>query len=462
MNGFVSFVGAGPGAKELITEQGSRRLKEADVILYDRLVNPRLLRSTKNSCELIYCGKLPTQHLMRQEQINETLVEHAAAGKKVVRLKGGDPSIFGRVGEEAKALHERGIEYEIVPGITASIAAANYAGIPVTHRDHSTSVTLRTGHALQEENTESYLRNDAGDTIVYYMGVKNLQHHCEELIKAGHSPDLGTAVVEWATTGKQRTVEGTLTTIAEEVEKHRIQNPAVTIIGNVVQLRKELHWFEKKRMFGRKLLIAKASPEESKLEDYFLEQGAEAYAFPSLKLIKQTFSDSVLQRARAAEKLLFLAPESVTIFLEAFYARGHDIRDLSGRIYCLSEKTKKLLQQSGLRAEKMKAADRDMVQIGYRQADKGAARIETHTISMDNRFREIDREMLEEAWDTVIFPSRSAVDWFIQAAAEFESEHLMNLSFAHLGESVKAYAQSCGFHRVDEEVQEELTRWRKS
>lgn len=467
VTGFVSFVGAGPGDAGLITEKGKQRLREADVILYDRLANPRLLRLTKKSCTLIYCGKLPTKHLMKQEQINAALVEYALLGKEVVRLKGGDPSIFGRVGEEAAALQKHDITYEIVPGVTSSIAAASYAGIPVTHREHSVSVTLRTGHNVEEEQSAPAHAhpNEYGDTIAYYMGVKNLGYHCKELQRKGYSPDTKAAVVEWATTGKQRTVTGTLVTIAEEAEKHRIQNPAMTIIGDVVQLRKELQWFEKKRMFGRRILVAKANHEQSELEHYFLDQGAEAYAFPTLKIVKQELTDSWIQRLQKTEHLVFHAPESVTLLLEDLFVKGYDIRNLPKNIYCLSDKTRKLLQSKGLQAERIKEVQPEMLQAGYRKSlpgeEQNADLLETHTIAVDERFTQIDAGMLAEPWETVVFPNKTSVDWFLQGTASHERLQLKNLPFAYLGESVKTYAELQGFQTIDEEVQQELQQWKE-
>ncbi|SDN77084.1 uroporphyrinogen-III C-methyltransferase [Alkalicoccus daliensis] len=460
MSGFVSFVGAGPGDIGLITEKGKESLAKADVVLYDRLANPRLLRLTPDSCELIYCGKLPDRHTMRQEKINEMLVELGNAGKFAVRLKGGDPSIFGRVAEEAAALKNAGISYEIVPGITSSIAAANYAGMPVTHRELSTSFTIRTGHTCQAVSTGPHDKDEHGDTIAYYMGVKNLEHHCQELIKQGFSPETKIAVIEWATTGKQRTVEGTLTSIGEKVKSHDIKNPAMTIIGEVVGLREELQWFEKKRMFGKRILVAKASAGESELEQYFLDQGAEAYAFPALKLQKEPLSPSWIQQILSAEKVLFAAPESVSILIKSLYEEGRDIRDLPRKLFCLSEKTRKVLEHAGLQSEKIASADAEMLQVGYQHKDNN---IVTHSIQLDPRFAVIDQRLLEEeSWETVIFPSISAVDWFLEGCCVYSSEHLREISFAAIGTRVKNYAVKKGFAHLDEEVQEELTKWQKN
>ncbi|WP_416149915.1 uroporphyrinogen-III C-methyltransferase [Salipaludibacillus sp. HK11] len=461
MLGYVSFVGAGPGDLGLVTEKGIRCLREADVVLYDRLANPRLLRVIKADCQLIYCGKLPDRHMMRQDKINETIIEKARIGKKVVRLKGGDPAVFGRVGEEAGACQMEGIGYDIVPGITSSIAAASYAGIPVTHRDHSASITLRTGHSSEETNEENITRYEHGDTIAYYMGVKNLDHHCQVLMRQGFSPETKVAVIEWATTGKQRTAEGTLPTISNEVIKQQIKNPAMTIIGDVVGLRDQLKWFEKKSMFGKRILIAKSSAEESGLERYFLDQGAEAYAFPTLKIAKKPISIDWLARIRAADNLLFRAPESVAILFEAFCSEGYDLRDLPREIYCLSEKTKRVLLNKGILSEKITRITEDMIQVGYETKQESIEDetnlLLTHSLKYDARFTEIDQRMLhEETWETVIFPSKSSVDWFVKTLENYGIEQLSQLSFAYIGERVKEYAEKKGFQIVNEEVQQEL------
>jgi uroporphyrin-III C-methyltransferase len=244
--GKVYLVGAGPGDPELITVKGLKCIQQADVILYDRLINEKLLSYAKKGAELIFCGKLPGYHTMQQETINHFLVRHAKKGKTVVRLKGGDPLVFGRGGEEAEALAKHGIEFEIVPGITSGIAAAAYAGIPVTHRDFSSSVAFITGHKRKGSNEEIKWENLAKgiDTLAIYMGISNLPYICNQLMKYGKPPSTPAAVIQWGTTVEQRTVTATLATIANVVAKEKIENPSIIIIGDVVKLRANLQWFE--------------------------------------------------------------------------------------------------------------------------------------------------------------------------------------------------------------------------
>lgn len=225
-NGIVYFVGAGPGDPGLLTIKGKQALEEADVILYDRLANPKLLEFASPDCEFIYCGKLPDRHFMKQRDINALLVEKASKGLTVVRLKGGDPSVFGRVGEEADALHEHGIRYEMVPGITSGIAAPLYAGIPVTHRDFASSFAMITAHDKSLKGTpnldwEGLARSV--QTLVFYMGVKNLSYICQQLIAYGKSPSVPVIVIQWGTWGRQRSVKGSLENIQQKCRNTRSQ-----------------------------------------------------------------------------------------------------------------------------------------------------------------------------------------------------------------------------------------------
>lgn len=244
--GKVYLVGAGPGDPELITLKAIKCIQQADVILYDRLVNKELLSYAKKEADLIYCGKLPDYHLMKQETINHFLIRYAKSGKIVTRLKGGDPFVFGRGAEEAEALAKQKIPFEIVPGITSGIAAAAYAGIPVTHRDVSASVAFVTGHlkngAKEDEKWASLAKGI--DTLAIYMGVSNLPYIQEQLLKNGKSKDTPVALVHWGTTEVQKTVTGTLEDILEVVREQNIKNPSMIIIGEVVRYREKIKWFE--------------------------------------------------------------------------------------------------------------------------------------------------------------------------------------------------------------------------
>jgi uroporphyrin-III C-methyltransferase len=244
--GKVYIVGAGPGDEKLITVYGLECIQNADVIIYDRLINKNLLKYAKSGAELIYCGKEPGKHERIQEQIHEWLVEKAKQGKIVTRLKGGDPCVFGRAGEEAEVLARHGIPFEIVPGVTAGIAAPAYAGIPVTHRKYAASFTIVTGHGRPEKG-EDRLHWEGlakgSDTIAFYMGVGNLPYICRKLIEHGRPAHTPVAVIEWGTTERQRTAVGTLQTIADIVKNAGLSHPAVIVVGEVVRLRETIQWF---------------------------------------------------------------------------------------------------------------------------------------------------------------------------------------------------------------------------
>jgi uroporphyrin-III C-methyltransferase len=245
--GKVFLVGAGPGDQKLLTIRAFELLKEADVVIYDRLVSEAILKLVPISAEKIYVGKSSKKHELTQDKITELLIKKAFEGKKVVRLKGGDPFIFGRGGEEAEALAEQGIDFEIVPGVTSAIAAPAYAGIPLTHRDYATSVAIVTGH--KAENVEKNIKwaEIAGsvDTTVILMGVGELEAIATQLVRGGLNPDTPVALIEWGTLKQQRSITGKIGTIAKEVEKKKVKPPSVIVIGDVVNLGRKLAWFKK-------------------------------------------------------------------------------------------------------------------------------------------------------------------------------------------------------------------------
>lgn len=244
----VYIVGAGPGDVDLITVKGLRCIQEADVILYDRLINNELLAYAKPSAKLIFCGKLPNQHAMIQENINHSLVQHALQGKVVTRLKGGDPFVFGRGAEEAEVLAMNDIPFEIVPGITSGIAAPAYAGIPVTHRDLGSSFAIVTGHMREGKDDSIQWESLAKgiDTLAIYMGVGNLPYICKQLLTYGKAATTPVALVHMGTFEQQYTVTGTLETIVDIAQQKDVKNPSIIIVGEVVSLRDKISWFEKK------------------------------------------------------------------------------------------------------------------------------------------------------------------------------------------------------------------------
>lgn len=246
----VYLVGAGPGDPDLITVKGLKAIKEADVIFYDRLVNIELLSYASPKAELIYCGKLPDSHTLQQETINHLLVKHAQKGKVVTRLKGGDPFVFGRGGEEAEALAAKGIEFEIVPGITSGIAAPAYAGIPITHRDYGSSYAIVTGHRKNGEadNIKWEALAKGIDTLAIYMGVKNLSYIQQQLLQHGKDADTPAALIQWGTLMRQKTIISTLRDVSDAALREGIENPCMIVVGEVVNLHHKINWFENKQI----------------------------------------------------------------------------------------------------------------------------------------------------------------------------------------------------------------------
>jgi uroporphyrinogen III methyltransferase/synthase len=298
-DGIVYLVGAGPGDPGLITVRGQTLLALADVIVYDALANPRLLE-TNSDAEKIFVGKRAADHSMPQEQINALLIEKAKAGKRVVRLKGGDPFVFGRGGEECEALAAAGVRFEVVPGVTAAIAAPAYAGIPVTHRDLNSSFTLITGHEREEEYQDPAAvgrgRQPARTSdidwsaiaklpcVAFYMGVKSLPRICQTLIEHGMPADTPAATIQHGTLPRQRTVVGTLADLPQRVTDAKIAPPALTIVGKVVALRQTLNWFETRPLFGQTIVVTRTRQQASELSAKLEELGADVIEAPTIEL----------------------------------------------------------------------------------------------------------------------------------------------------------------------------------
>ncbi|MBO8163801.1 MAG: uroporphyrinogen-III C-methyltransferase [Brevibacillus sp.] len=352
--GIVYLVGAGPGDPKLITVRGLETIRQADCIVYDRLASPRLLAHAKPDAELIYCGKLPDRHTLTQEEINQVLVEKALQGKTVTRLKGGDPCIFGRVGEEAEELVKHGIPFEIVPGITSGIAAPAYAGIPVTHRDFNSSFAIVTGHERPDKTASSVNWEKlacAVETIIFYMGVGNLPFIREQLIKHGRSPQTPVALIRWGTTVEQQTVVGTLADIVEKREQAGLTNPAIIIVGEVVKLREKLQWFEKKPLFGKRVLVTRARSQASDLSERIAELGGEAYEYPLIKLAppqELDRLDDALRKLSQFDWVIFTSVNGVNHFFRRMRELCIDIRTLTGRLAAVGPKTAEALEEKGL------------------------------------------------------------------------------------------------------------------
>ena len=354
-------VGAGPGDPGLITLRGKYLLEHAEVVVYDYLANPKLLEYVPKNAQLIYAGKKGGGlHSFTQKGINRLLVDHAEQGKMVVRLKGGDPFIFGRGAEEIEELVAEGIDFEVVPGVTSATAAATYAGIPITHRGYTASVAFVTGHEDPTKKISNIswekLATGAG-TIVIYMGIKTLPAITRKLIEHGRSPDTPVAVVRWASTPQQRSVVGTLTTICEEVRQADIKPPALIIVGEVVKLRSTIDWFEKRPLFGRRIVVTRTREQASDLVAQLEEQGAEVLEYATIHIEPvddYRILDAAIAELGSYQWLLFTSINAVTHFFRRLFALGHDSRLLAGvSIAVVGKATADELGRYGLKADLM-------------------------------------------------------------------------------------------------------------
>ncbi len=356
--GVVYLVGAGPGDPGLMTARSLELIATADSIFHDRLIPPGALDGAREDAELVYVGKQPGAPSVPQEEIAERLIEAARAGRGVVRLKGGDPFVFGRGGEEGEALRAAGVEFEVVPGVTAGVAATAYAGIPVTHRDEASAVAFVTGHE-DPEKAETALDWDAlarfPGTLVFYMGVKRLAENAAALIAAGRDPGEPAAAIERGTMPGQRTVEATLGTIAEAVERERIGAPALIVIGPVAARRERLAWLERRPLHGRRILVTRARAQASGLAGALRDLGAEAVELPAIR-IEPRIESAEVRAAIAAigdyALICLTSPNGVRLLFEALEGAGLDARALAAAtVAAIGPGTARALATHGIAAD---------------------------------------------------------------------------------------------------------------
>ena len=333
-SGKVFLVGAGPGDPELLTLKGQRCIARADVLIYDYLAARTLLAHARPGCECIYVGKKGGDHTLAQEGINQLLVEKAREGNIVTRLKGGDPFIFGRGGEEAEVLQKAGIDFEIVPGVTSAIAAPAYAGIPLTHRQFTSTVAFVTGHedpTKEGSNIDWAALAKGIGTLVFLMGVKNLPHIVDRLRQHGRSADTPVALVRWGSTAQQRTVTGTLADIVERTRAAGIKAPAIIVVGEVVTLRETLQWFEKRPLLGKRIVVTRARVQASDLVERLRELGAECMECPTIQVVPPESwdkLDAALERLPSYDWLVFTSVNGVDHFFQRLTQKGLDTRAL--------------------------------------------------------------------------------------------------------------------------------------
>ena len=356
MSGYVYLVGAGPGDPGLITVAATQALAQADVVVYDRLVNARLLDLAPATAERVYVGKMPDRHTLTQDDINALLVERAQQGEIVVRLKGGDPFVFGRGGEEAQALVEAGLLFEVIPGVTSAIAAAAYAGIPVTHRGVAASVAFVTGHedpTKDEQDVDWAKLATAVDTLVLMMSVGQLDRITGRLIAAGRPADTPVAAIEWGTHPRQRTVTATLDTIVATISDAGLSSPALIVVGDVVNLRDTLNWFETRPLFGQRVLVTRTRQQASDLSRALSHAGAEAIELPTIA-INERYDEAQLSSAIDSLKtgdyswLIFTSTNAVDIFFGAMEKQQLDTRSVRASVAAIGPATEQALKRHGI------------------------------------------------------------------------------------------------------------------
>ena len=407
----IYLVGSGPGDPGLFTIKGVRCMEEADAVVYDRLAPEALLKHAKPEAESIYVGKRPGNPTMSQGEINDLLVELGRAGKTVVRLKGGDPYIFGRGGEEALALVEAGLPFEVVPGVTSGVAAPAYAGIPVTHRNVSTSVVFVTGHEdpTKGRSDVDWARIAKGaDTLVLYMGVGRLKEISTELVAAGRSPETPVACVRWGTISEQRTVTGTLEDIAERVAEADLKPPAITVVGDVVALREAgLDWYERRPLFGRRVVVTRARAQAGELSVELERLGAEVYEFPTIQIqAPEDFGplDAAIRDLDSFGCFVFTSVNGVEAFLERLWHHGLDLRAVPRRakVAAIGPATAQRIEEVGLRVDVVPEEYRAEALIEVLETDSIAG--ERVLIPRAKVAREILPDKLREAGAEVVVP----------------------------------------------------------
>jgi uroporphyrinogen III methyltransferase/synthase len=349
----VYLVGAGPGDPDLITWKGRKLLALADSVLYDHLANEHLLELTRKDCERIYVGKKKAVHAFPQEEICRMMIERARRGLTVVRLKGGDPFIFGRGGEELEALAEAGIAFEVVPGVTSPLGIAAYSGVPLTHRDHTKLVTFVTGHDVAGID---WSKAGQSETLVIFMGIGAIHEITREIMVHGRSPDTPAIAVRWGTRPDQQTVTGTLQTISDRIGEAQMKPPATVIIGEVVALHENLSWYEKLPLFGRRIVVTRAPDQAAELSDRLRSLGADAVELPVISIQPAEnpgLLDQAIECLETYDWLIFTSVNGVRFFLDRLDHSPRDLRALKAKICAIGPATRRTVESLHLKVDLM-------------------------------------------------------------------------------------------------------------
>lgn len=460
MTGFVTLLGAGPGDVELLTVKGVRRLKEADVLVFDRLVNPSLFRYLKADCERIDVGKQPGMPCIRQEEIESILITKAQEGKHVVRLKSGDPYIFGRGGEEASALVQAGVAFEVVPGLTSAIAGLSYAGIPMTYRDIATSFHVFTGHLKDETESLNWEAiAQLKGTLVFLMGMKNLDTIVHELKTRGFDKGTPVAIIEWGTHPQQRSIDGDLETIVSLVAEHDFKAPSLIVVGEVINFRKELNFYEQLPLFNKKILI-QDSP-TGKLPTLLKDEGADLITFPARNKIEKRID--VLPDLKKIDGLLITDTQSWNVFIELIGKQKIDMRSLSHiRFAATGLHTIKEIERSGILLDCKAAQMTDSTFIAAMSEEKGnwytlapqhkkeeAASLYSFTVLETHRlgFSHIPERLDWSEIKAVCLPNSVAAMNFVAFIKE-TGEDSLDLPIIVMGESTSEVLEKAGFTSI--------------
>ncbi|KUG21941.1 uroporphyrinogen-iii methyltransferase / uroporphyrinogen-iii synthase [hydrocarbon metagenome] len=476
--GKVYIIGAGPGDAGLITLKGIECLKEASVVIYDYLVSKDLLKYARADAHFIYAGKQGGAHTLSQWQINDLLVKEAKAGNIVARLKGGDPFIFGRGGEEAEKLAANKILFEIVPGVTSAIAVPAYAGIPLTHRGLTSTVAFVTGHEdpTKEKSDIDWQALARIGTLVFLMGVKNIEKIVKELKDNGRSPKTPAALIRWGTTPRQEILTGKLANIVKLVKERKFAPPAILVVGDVVALRDTLQWFDSKPLFGKGVVITRPEKQADDLAQLLIKEGANPIHFPTIKIIPPPNwrdLDAAIKKLEEYEWLIFTSANGVTYFFERLFAKNKDIRDLRGvKICCIGPATAQQVQNKGIRVDLVPkefisegilksfsrtnlkgkkiliaraSKARDVLPEGLK---KLGAKVDVatayQTVNSGKKKRELEELFKENQVDVITFTSSSTVNNFVKImGSSFKLPK--GVKIASIGPVTAATAKKAGF-----------------
>jgi len=465
----VTLVGAGPGDKGLLTIKGYECIQGADVVLYDRHVSYEVLALIPPTAELIDVGKNAGNHPVSQDEINRLLLEKATQGKNVIRLKGGDPFVFGRGGEEVEFLADQNIPFEVVPGVTSAVAGAAYAGIPVTHRDYVSSLHIITGHGKKNEQTDTDYNAlvRTGGTLVFMMSLAAVSDICRRCIEAGMDENMPAAIIEKATTNEQRKFLGTVGTLPTIVSENFVKSPAVIIVGKVCLLSERLDWLSRKPLYGKRIIVARVTPGPSKLSSKLLELGCHVIEQQCANVAPLTGPGSALEKTlkniRNYTWLVFTSSVGVGLFFDHMIKAGADIRRLSHlKIACVGPETGKALQKWGINADYYPdeyngvALAHGLIMLSGNNEkllivrDKDGAEDLTRRLSGvgipfdDTAIYEktpVIGKPVDTDVDLVAFTSSSGVEGFVKAAAQADFRHMKAIC---IGEMTAAIAKKHG------------------